>query len=242
MNKEWFASWFDSPYYHVLYKDRDEEEASDFMEKLNSVLSLPEQAEVLDLACGKGRHSITLHKLGYRVTGADLSSASIKAANTCSLENLEFIVHDMREVIQGRKFQAVFNLFTSFGYFDDARDNERVIEAVYEMLHPNGLLVIDFMNVDKVLRELVPEEHKVQSGIDFMIQRRIESDFIVKEISFAAEEQEHHYAERVRILRSEDFTNLLQNGFRILNRFGDFDLSSFDPVHSERLIIVAQKN
>lgn len=243
MNKEWFACWFDSPYYHILYKDRDEEEAYNFMEKLNGVLSLPVQAAVLDLACGKGRHSITLHKLGYRVLGADLSCSSIRQAKAFQTDGLEFIVHDMREAIAGRKFHAVFNLFTSFGYFEDEQDNHRVLTAVHAMLVDKGLLVLDFMNVDKVLRELVDEEHKIRDGIDFIIRRKQEGAFIVKEITFSTEERSFHYAERVRVLRESDFTSLLEaHGFQVLNRFGDFNLSTFDPVHSERLIIIARKN
>lgn len=242
MNKEWFASWFDSPYYHVLYKDRDEAEAYNFMEKLDAVLDLPENAEVLDLACGKGRHSITLRKMGYRVTGADLSCASIHEARKLQEKDLEFIVHDMRELIEGRQFHAIFNLFTSFGYFEHATDNIRVVRAVHEMLHDGGLFIIDFMNAEKVLRELVAEEHKICDDIEFIIRKQQEGEFIVKEIEFEAEGQTHHHAERVRILHVEDFDQLLENqGFHVLHKFGDFQLCPFDSVQSERLIIIAQK-
>jgi 2-polyprenyl-3-methyl-5-hydroxy-6-metoxy-1,4-benzoquinol methylase len=69
----WFASWFDTPYYHILYKERNYREAQVFMDNLTQYLNLPEKAKVLDLACGKGRHSIYLNQLGYEVVGADLS-------------------------------------------------------------------------------------------------------------------------------------------------------------------------
>jgi SAM-dependent methyltransferase len=243
MNKEWFASWFDSPYYHILYQDRDLEEAHNFMEKLDAVLGLPEKAEVLDLACGRGRHSRILHQFGYRVTGADLSCASIYEAQKSSEEGLEFLVHDMREVIPDRAFHAVFNLFTSFGYFEDHRDNVKVLQSIRVMLRENGLLILDFMNVDRVLRELVEEERKFRGGIEFTIRRQHLSDFIVKEISFIAEGQPQHFAERVRVLRENDFTSMLEaQQFTVLHRFGDFNLSAFDPIHSERLILIAQKN
>ncbi|MFT4943871.1 MAG: 2-polyprenyl-3-methyl-5-hydroxy-6-metoxy-1,4-benzoquinol methylase, partial [Flavobacteriales bacterium] len=83
MQKEdtsWYASWFDSPYYHILYKDRDDSEAADFMRRLTHYLELDTDAKILDLACGKGRHSRHLSTLGYDVTGVDLSEESINYA------------------------------------------------------------------------------------------------------------------------------------------------------------------
>jgi len=69
--KQWFASWFDTPFYHILYKDRDYKEAQAFMEKLTAYLNLPEDGKILDLACGKGRHSRYLNSIGYDVTGVE---------------------------------------------------------------------------------------------------------------------------------------------------------------------------
>ena len=71
--QQWYASWFDTPFYHILYKDRDHSEAQLFMDNLTNYLNIPEQGEILDLACGKGRHSMYLNSLGYDVTGVDLS-------------------------------------------------------------------------------------------------------------------------------------------------------------------------
>ena len=68
----WYASWFNTPYYHILYKDRDYNEAENFMFNLTEYLNVPEQGKILDLACGKGRHAIYLNKIGYNVTGVDL--------------------------------------------------------------------------------------------------------------------------------------------------------------------------
>ncbi|MBC7524978.1 MAG: methyltransferase domain-containing protein, partial [Flavobacterium sp.] len=116
-SKTWYASWFDSPYYHILYKDRNYREAQIFMDNLTRYLNLPEKAKVLDLACGKGRHSIYLNQLGFEVTGVDLSENSILEAKKNENESLHFNVHDMRNPFH-QKFDAIFNLFTSFGYFE----------------------------------------------------------------------------------------------------------------------------
>lgn len=144
--QSWFSSWFDTPYYHILYKDRDDEEAGRFVQNLIRFLELKKGASILDLACGKGRHAMYLNELGYQVTGADLSKNSILCAKRFQNETLRFERHDMREPF-GEKFDAVFNLFTSFGYFDNKEDNLRTVNAIKENLKPNGFAVIDFMNV-----------------------------------------------------------------------------------------------
>ena len=79
--KQWFETWFDTEYYHILYKHRDENEADLFIDKLVRFLNIPVQSKVLDLACGKGRHAMVLHRYNLEVLGVDLSKNSIKEAN-----------------------------------------------------------------------------------------------------------------------------------------------------------------
>lgn len=239
--KEWFAEWFDTPYYHILYKSRDEKEAKDFIERLVNELRLDRTSNVLDLACGKGRHSITLRELGFIVLGVDLSANSIETANKSSKDGLRFAVQDMREPIN-EKFDHIFNLFTSFGYFDEINDNERVIRAIHQMLKDEGLVVIDFMNAARVIEQLVPHEMKTEEGISFEIDRHTDRKHIYKRIRFHADGEDHDHTERVQVLLLSDFQRLLEsNGFEILRTFGDFKLNDFNESESDRLIIVARK-
>lgn len=239
--KEWFAEWFDTPYYHILYKSRDENEARDFIERLVNELELDRKAKVLDLACGKGRHSITLRELGFTVLGVDLSANSIETANKSSKDGLRFAVQDMREPLN-EKFDHIFNLFTSFGYFDDISDNERVIRAIHQMLKDKGLVIIDFMNAARVIERLVPHEIKTEEGISFNIDRHTDGKHIYKRIQFHADGKDHDHTERVQALLLSDFQRLLaSNGFEILRTFGDFKLNDFNECESDRLIIVARK-
>jgi 2-polyprenyl-3-methyl-5-hydroxy-6-metoxy-1,4-benzoquinol methylase len=133
-SKEWFEAWFDTSYYHSLYKNRDEIEAKKFIENLVHFLKLKNGQPVLDLACGKGRHSITLNELGLNVLGVDLSKNSIESAKNSENETLKFDIHDMRENLSSNSFDVVFNLFTSFGYFDNLTDNSKVIKYISKML------------------------------------------------------------------------------------------------------------
>lgn len=242
MEKEWFASWFDTTYYHTLYKNRDDSEAKRFVINLIDHLKLPKTDALLDLACGKGRHSVTLNELGYDTLGVDLSPASIASASEFKKEGLSFDVHDMREVIENKSFNAIFNLFTSFGYFDGTDDNKKVLNSVHTMLENDGILVIDFMNAIRVIDRLVESEVKTIDDITFNISRNYDGNHIFKEIKFEDNGKSFEYTERVQALKKEDFEFLLNAcNFEILRTFGDFNLSEFNAKDSDRLIIIARK-
>ena len=236
--KQWYASWFDTPYYHILYKDRDYEEAEVFMKNLTSYLNIPEGGKILDLACGKGRHSIYLNSIGFDVTGVDLSKQSIAFAKQFENETLKFDVHDMTKPYP-EQFDAVFNLFTSFGYFDNEECNLRTIEAIKSELNTFGFGVIDFMNVDYVIENLVPENKTEVDGITFHQKRKVENDYIVKDISFEIEGETLNFQERVRAFTLEDFETLFETaGVHLLDVFGDYQLGKFNSKQSERLILI----
>jgi SAM-dependent methyltransferase len=234
----WYTSWFDSPYYHILYKDRDYDEAQDFMTNLTEYLNMPEHGTIMDLACGKGRHSIFLNTLGYNVLGVDLSPNSIDYAKQFENDSLKFEVHNMCEPYDG-EFDAVFNLFTSFGYFDDEADNLNTIKAIHKNLNEYGFGVIDFMNTEFVIEHLVPEEVKTVEGIDFNLKRRVENGFIMKDINFTADGETYNFQERVRAFSLADFESLFeQAGVYLLDIFGDYKLNKFRSKTSERLIMI----
>lgn len=234
----WFASWFDSPYYHILYKERNYREAQIFMDNLTHYLNLPEHAKVLDLACGKGRHSIYLNQLGFDVLGVDLSENSIATANKNANDTLHFKVHDMREPFE-EKFDAIFNLFTSFGYFESDDDHLKTLIAIKESLSEYGFGVIDFMNVPNVIENLVPEETKTVDGIDFHIKRFHIDGHIYKEINFEDQDCAYHFTEKVRAFTLHDFQDLMnQAGIYLLDIFGDYKLKKFHKTDSERLIMI----
>ena len=238
LTKNWFASWFDTPYYHILYKERNYREAQIFMDNLTHYLNLPEKSKVLDLACGKGRHSIYLNQLGYDVVGADLSENSISEANKNQNESLHFQVHDMRKTFDD-KFDAIFNLFTSFGYFENDEDNLTTLKAMKESLTEHGFAVIDFMNVNQVIDNLVPEEVKTVDEIEFHLKRYVLDGHIYKEISFEDQGEKFHYTEKVKALTLQDFEEMMQEaGIYLLDIFGDYKLKKFHKSNSERLIMI----
>ncbi|QXP78380.1 MULTISPECIES: class I SAM-dependent methyltransferase [Winogradskyella] len=236
--EHWYASWFDTPYYHILYKDRDYTEAQNFMDNLTDYLNLPEQGKILDLACGKGRHSVYLNSLGYNVTGVDLSEQSITHAKQFENETLEFKVHDMSKPYP-ETFDAVFNLFTSFGYFDDEKCNLETIKSIKLELNEFGFGVIDFMNTNYIIENLIPEDVKTVDGIDFHQKRSVKDGYILKDISFEADGQHFEFQERVKAFTLKDFEKLFEEaGVYLLDVFGDYKLHKYHSQTSERMIMI----
>ena len=236
--KTWFTNWFDTPFYHILYKDRDYAEAQLFIDNITDYLNLPENAKVLDLACGRGRHSIYLNKLGYNVTGSDLSKNSIDFAKKFENNNLHFTVKDMREPFN-EKFDAVFNLFTSFGYFENEDDNLTTLLAIKNSLNEFGFAVLDFMNVHKVIENLVAEETKEVEGIIFNIKRWVNDKYIFKNIQFTHEGENYDFTEKVKALTLNDFEQMMeQAGIYLLETFGNYKLHKYHLKESDRLIMI----
>jgi len=239
--KDWFASWFDTSYYHILYDHRNEEEAVLFIQKLIEALQIQPGAKALDLACGKGRHAITLHTFGLEVLGVDLSEKSILDAKSHAKKGLEFGVHDMRFPIPNYTCDYVFNLFTSFGYFDVIDDNRKVMASAHEMLAKQGVFVIDFLNPILVKNTLIPEEVIEKQGITFHTHRKIEAGFVVKHIDFVDEGKTFHYEEKVQLFGLKDFEQMMKGLFTIQAVYGDYLLNPFNENESKRLVLIAEK-
>ena len=239
---KWFADWFDSPYYHILYKNRDIKEAQQFIDNLVAHLQLKKESKLIDIACGKGRHATYFNKLGFDVIGVDLSENSITTAKQNENKKLQFFKHDMRNTFKANSFNVVTNLFTSFGYFEDKKDEQKAINAMAKNLKPDGILIIDFMNVKKVIDHLVNSEQKLIEQIIFNISRKFKNNYIIKDISFSDNGKNYHFQEKVRAITLSDFSNFISNaGMKIIDIFGNYKLEDFNAITSDRLILICKK-
>ncbi len=237
--KDWFESWFDTTYYHTLYQDRDDSEAKLFIDKLIAFLNPKQTAQILDLACGKGRHSIHLANKGFEITGVDLSKESILFAKQFEQVNLHFHEHDMRNLFRANHFDYILNLFTSFGFFDNDEEHEKTFLNIAKGLKSDGLFVFDFLNFYRVYDNLIPIETKTIDGITFNIKRFIKDGFIYKQIDFDADGQSWSFEERVRGFKVEELEQMFKNvGLKILHTFGNYDLENYKK-SSKRLIIIS---
>lgn len=239
---EWYVDWFNSPYYHLLYNNRNFSEANYFIDNLCSNLKLQVNSNIWDLACGKGRHAIALNSKKLRVIGTDLSVNSIREATKSSNPDLEFFVHDMRQPFKVDFFDAVFNLFTSIGYFKDPKDNYLVFENVALSLKKGAVFVVDFFNVKKVLQSFKSDYIEQRGEITFEIKKSIVNNAIVKHIEFNDGEKKYYFEESVSLLQQKDFEDFAKKaGLSLLCNFGNYSFEPFDPETSERLILVFKK-
>lgn len=240
---EWFETWFDSKWYHLLYQNRDEAAAKSEIDSLISVVQLHSGARVLDLACGKGRHSIHMASHHLDVTGLDIAPASIEHAQQFENEHLHFYQHDMRLPFRSNYFDAVFNLFTSFGYFETMRENQLVLRNIASNLKPGGILLLDFLNHQQVRKQIVPHTTKEVGGITFDIRKEIIGEFIYKTIKFADSGKEFTHQEKVQLLTPDQFEELCSGAeLKMEQRFGNYDKTDYLPDESPRFIFTARKN
>tara|TARA_B100000780_G_scaffold21960_1_gene14129 strand:+ start:147 stop:899 length:753 start_codon:yes stop_codon:yes gene_type:complete len=238
-NKD-YNNWFDSSYYHILYDNRDYNEAKEFVKTILNHLKLKKNSKILDAACGKGRHSIEIEKFGYKVTGIDLSKNSIREAKKNENKNLNFLIHDI-SVPMNEKYDAVFNLFTSFGYHDKKKDLD-VLNAIEINLKNNGIGIIDFFNINRVKNELVEKEIIVKKDIKFNITRKVNKNYVSKNITFEDNQTSYKYNESVNALSLKEFEEYFsKTNLEILEVFGDYKLKEFKTNVSPRLIILFQK-
>lgn len=244
MKKEWFENWFDSPYYHLLYKNRSQEEATDFVNKLIDKLELKKGDTLLDLACGKGRHAFTFSKHGLDVTGVDLSNESIIYAKQFEQENLHFYVHDMRKIFRVRYFQFVCNLFTSFGYFKRPHDHILAARSIEQGLKKDGKFLIDFVNQNHAVNNILsnPSERKEINHVVFQIERTFRNNQFIKKIFVQDGEKNIEFEECVNSFTISDLKKLFEQvGLTFLKAFGDYQLNEYDEQKSPRMILLFKK-
>ena len=243
--KPWFKDWFNSPYYHKLYFQRDEHEAAAFIDKLITLLSPPLSSTMLDVACGKGRHSILLSEKGFDVTGIDLSVDSILEAKQFETQHLQFYLHDMRLPFWINYFDYAFNFFTSFGYFKTRREHDNSIRTITQSLKPGGTFVMDYLNVHYAEDHLVHKADKQIDDVNYYITKWYDETHFYKKIVVEDDDMEEpmEYTEKVAKFSLGDFNDMFAfQGLQIQEVYGDYAFNSYDVKKSPRLLMIAKKN
>ena len=236
---EWFEQWFGEEYLSA-YAHRDDEDAERLVGLLD-VLGVAEPGHrLLDLACGPGRHTAALVRRGARVVGLDLSRALLDAAREAGAEQL--VRADMRSLpFRNFAFDAVLNLFTSFGYFAEDAEHEAVLREVARVLRPGGRFVLDFLNAPAVRAGLVARDERTTGATTVVQERWFSPDgrFVHKRIQAGGDRPT--FTERVRLYdRTELEAMMAAYGIRTIRAAGDYDGSRYGP-HSARLILVGER-
>ena len=241
--KEWYKDWFNSPFYHKLYFDRDENEASAFILRLLDHLKPKPGSFMLDVACGKGRHSKFLAEQGYDVTGIDISFDSIQFAKQFEDNHLHFFQHDMRLPAWINYFDYAFNFFTSFGYFATRREHDDAMRTIVKSLKPNGTVLFDYLNAHYVEEHLVHNEVKTIDQTTYDIHRWMDDSHFYKKITVTDPSiKPITYTEQVAKLSLGDFTDMLSfQGMQVTEVFGDYELGPYDVRKTKRMIVIGKK-
>lgn len=239
----WYEESFGDDYL-IVYKHRDTAGAYDEVRAMIGWLELPQGASVLDLCCGMGRHSLALADFGYRVTGVDLSGVLLaEARSRDTARRVEWLQGDMRRIPATGPFDAVVNLFTSFGYFEDDAENEAVVREIVRVLKPGGRFIIDFLNAPYVRAHLVPHSVRREGELLIEEQRASEDGFIKKTIVVREPgKPKRRYYEQVKEYSLEQFRKMTAAaGLRIDDVYGGYDGRSYEPVDAPRLILTGTK-
>ncbi|WP_169713717.1 class I SAM-dependent methyltransferase [Paludifilum halophilum] len=240
------ASWYEESFgedYLLVYRHRDRVHADREMNAVARWLDLQPGEEVLDLCCGTGRHSIPLQKMGFRVTGIDLSDVLLKRAEEMSRGmDIRYLRGDMRSLpFDPNAFDAVVNLFTSFGYFAEDEDNRKVLSELARVLKPGGRFLVDFLNRESVERSLVPESEREVDGTRIREKRWIDGEFVRKTILVTDERGERRYQERVKMYDRERMEAMMDSvGLAVDQVKGDFEGHRYSRAESPRMIFVGR--
>lgn len=240
----WYKDWFESPYWSILYKNRNEEEANAFLDRLTAYLELPQGAQIVDAGCGKGRHSHYLAAHGFQVTGLDYSRHNIQEAQKLSATSAKFIRHNLMEPFPVNNQDCVLNLFTSFGYYQDRDANRLMIENMADALAAGGRLVIDYLNAEQVRKQdMSPHIIDRGDGIKFRVSKEIKNNTVFKYIRVTDKDKfEGEYTEQVELYELADFVAMAKSAALSLDAsFGSYRLTPLQSPGADRLIMIFSK-
>lgn len=245
----WYAEMFKSedPLRFELYGESEVSRAQvDFViEKL----ALQPGAKVLDLCCGQGRHLIDLMRRGYDVTGVDLSEYMLgKCREAAAIEGLEpkLIVSDMRGIDFTEEFDAVINMFTSFGYLESEEEDQKVLDRVSHALKPGGRFLIDVMNRDWLMKNFKERDWQTNSRGDVLFSERrfdsITGRNNVREFAIHVDGKRSERGHSLRLYTYRELELKLEKaGLKIELAWGGYDSSEFTRT-SKGMMIVATKS
>jgi SAM-dependent methyltransferase len=230
----WYQEWFGEEYLE-LYAHRDEAEARRQVEFFQRQCGAV-RGEVLDLACGMGRHMTILQEAGYRAVGCDLSFTLLRTG-MIEYGPMPVARADMRSLpFYSSSFGGLVNFFTSFGYFATDEENAQVVREMARVLAPDAVFLFDYLNVDRELDRLVTKEDRGDVQIERWFDPSDRS--FNKRITIG----EKRYLERVRGYDLAEISAMFTTaGLAIDSVFGDFEGARYEA-SSPRLILVGRRS
>ena len=245
----WYVEFFGDDY-RAAYRSTLTDERSDAETAFAAwTLGLSAGQEVLDLCCGHGRHALRLAEAGMKVTGLDLSEAYLEEARDAADKqgiSLELVRGDMRHIPFVRRYDAVINMFSAFGYLESEADDQQVLEAVHDALKPGGSALMDLINREWVIANNIENEWRVdEDGTTILEHRELDLLASRNHVSFsiigADGVRRESIGHKIRLYTLTEIVNMLgRAGLAIDRVFGGYDAVDYSS-QSRRMIVVAKR-
>jgi len=242
---EWFESFFDGLYAQALSSQFDECATLKSVKIVKQLLKLRKDQHVLDIACGMGRLTIPMARMGFIMTGVDLTASYIRQARRLARKegfDVRFVQKDMREIAFDSEFDAAMSWFTSFGYFSEA-DNLGFCRRVLQALKPGGSFLVETQNKSWLLANFRAHSEKTIDGIQIVIRNRWDerSGRGISNWTFRKGRVTERCRSSIKLFNGAEIRSLLRAaGFRDIRLFSNPPVGRFTR-HSQRLIAVGKR-
>lgn len=247
-DRPWFESFFGSDYLEIYEQVITSSRTEPELEGIVSLLRIEPGAKILDLACGHGRHSIPLAKKGFDVTGYDLSEVFLdKARADAESEGAEvrWIRGDMRELPFDNEFDAVINIFTAFGYFEDPEDDLKTLRRIHTALRTGGKFLIETLHRDALPARFQAKGFDRTSNGSLVLRERhwdLARDVIDEDVTMIRPDGSRTaYKTSVRMRSLSQLIAIMKEaGLKVDAWYGGLDGRPLD-LQSFRLVVVSRK-
>jgi SAM-dependent methyltransferase len=246
-SESWWERFYGEDYLRIYAPFLSAEKTAQEVQDIQLLLNLPRGSRILDLGCGYGRHALPLTQRDYQVTGLDLSEKLLHIAQTSAVEQgvqVRWMHGDMRSLPFEEEFDAVTNLFTSFGYFADEEENLQVLEQVHKALKPGGLFLVDTVHQPKVLHSFTPHGIvRYDDGLIVLEEKHINVHSMRNEVHITLvfpDGQCTEYDESIRLYTLPELSHMLaEAGLQVLASHGGLNRSPLSM--DSRLVVMSQK-
>ena len=228
----------------VFFESGRWESAPGEVDSLIALLGLAAGSPVLDLCCGPGRRSLELARRGYRVTGVDRTASFLKIARgEAAGLDVEFVQDDMRRFCRPDTYAGVLNLYSSFGYFEDAEDDRLALVNMYRSLMPGGILLLGMVGKEIIAWTLAGRNWIEWEGGFLLESSQVTQDWGWLQNCWVVITKDgiRDFFWGHRLYAASELSGLLAGvGFQDIRLYGDLAKSLYDPA-AGRLVAAARK-
>lgn len=244
---EWSASdYFWTEFEDQLFDSRRWQDVDREVKALVDLLKLEKGRRILDLCCGPGRHLIGLSEAGFRMTGVDRTQRYLDETRARAQKrglDVELVLDDIRTFCRQDAFDAVINMYNSFGYFEEQADDRKVLSNIYRSLRPGGILLIDMTGKEVLARVFVDKWARRERGARLTVYQRILNDWTWRQMQWIMTKagQEFEYTSGHRIYSAAEMKHELSAaGFGKVLVYGDLQRGAYDQT-ARQMVILATK-